>query len=85
MVAGAISLPIWVLLWIVRRATRIIRQEWYGMPPQPPALCFAKKCAAIASKVGRDCLTPQLLELTVFGAILLAPSVTAPTSRGWEV
>ncbi len=33
----------------------------------------------------RDCLTPQLLELTVFGAILLAPSVTAPPSRGWEV
>jgi len=28
-------------------------------------------------------LTPQLLELTVFGAILLAPSVTAPTSREW--
>ena len=38
---------------------------------------------ATITQIGRDRLTPQLLELTVFGAILLAPSVTAPTSRKW--
>ncbi len=30
-----------------------------------------------------DCLTPQLLELTVFGVMLLAPSVRVPTSHRW--
>ena len=31
----------------------------------------------------RDCLTPQLLELTVFGVMFLAPSVRVPTSHRW--
>ncbi len=74
----------------IKYLNNIVEQDHRGVTRVTrPMLGFKSFAAAQDTLVGielmhmRDCLMPQLLELTVFGVMLLAPSVRVPTSHRW--